>query len=55
MNKTITFLIKATAAHFVTYFVCGVFFSALFDYKALFELDTVKYLVRNQYNWKKRT
>jgi uncharacterized membrane protein len=37
MKEKISFLMKVTIAHVVTYFICGMFFYKLFDYKDLSE------------------
>lgn len=49
MNKNIKFVVKVTVAHFVSYLLCGLIFSNLFDYKELFELDNVKYFMKDAY------
>lgn len=43
------FIAKTAAAHIVTYFLCGLIFSALFDYEALFKLGTAQYFMRDAY------
>lgn len=47
MTENIKFVMKAAAAHFVTYLVCGMFFSALFHYETLFALGNAKYFMRD--------
>ncbi len=47
MTENIKFVTKATAAHFVTYLVCGMFFSTLFHYETLFALGNAKYFMRD--------
>lgn len=47
MKKTMEFILKVTTAHFVTYLVCGLLFSPLFNYETLFELGSAKYFMRD--------
>lgn len=49
MKENLKFIWKATAAHFATYLVCGLVFANLFDYQNLFELDNVKYFMKDAY------
>ena len=42
MRVKLKFIAKVTVAHFVTYFICGMLFSRLFDYETLFELGNAK-------------
>ncbi len=43
MRTKMKFISKVTVAHFVTYFICGVLFSKLFNYETLFKLGNAKY------------
>lgn len=47
MKKTMEFIFKVTVAHFVTYLVCGMLFSTLFNYETLFELGNAKYFMKD--------
>lgn len=49
MNDKIKFIIKVTVAHFVSYLICGLIFSKLFNYEVLFKLDNVQYFMRDAY------
>jgi hypothetical protein len=49
MRVKLKFIAKVTVAHFVTYFICGMLFSRLFDYETLFELGNAKYFMRDFY------
>ena len=49
MRENIKFIIKVTVAHFVSYLICGLIFANVFNYKELFELDNVKYFMRDAY------
>lgn len=49
MREKMKFITKVTAAHFVTYFICGVLFSKLFNYETLFKLGNAKYFMRDFY------
>lgn len=48
-NEKVKFVIKATVAHFVSYLICGLIFSKLFNYEVLFKLDNVQYFMRDAY------
>lgn len=48
-NEKVKFIIKATVAHFVSYLICGLIFSKLFNYEVLFKLDNVQYFMRDAY------
>ncbi|MDE6014628.1 MAG: hypothetical protein K2H41_02845 [Acetatifactor sp.] len=47
--KLVKFVGKATVAHFVSYLICGLIFSKLFNYEVLFKLDNVQYFMRDAY------
>ena len=47
MRVKMKFISKVTAAHFVTYFICGVLFSRLFNYETLFRLGNARYFMRD--------
>lgn len=49
MNEKIKFIMKVTVAHFVSYLICGLIFSKLFNYEELFQLDNVQYFMRDAY------
>ena len=49
MNEKIKFIIKVTIAHFVSYLICGLIFSNIFNYEVLFKLDNVRYFMRDAY------
>lgn len=49
VNEKMKFVIKATVAHFVSYLICGLIFSKVFNYEVLFQLDNVKYFMRDAY------
>ena len=49
MRVKMKFISKVTVAHFVTYFICGVLFSKLFNYETLFKLGNAKYFMRDFY------
>lgn len=49
MKNKMKFIGKATAAHVVTYFVCGILFSTLFHYETLFQLGNARYFMRDFY------
>ena len=49
MREKMKFVIKVTVAHFVSYLICGLIFANVFNYKELFELDNVKYFMRDAY------
>ena len=49
MRTKMKFISKVTVAHFVTYFICGVLFSKLFNYETLFKLGNAKYFMRDFY------
>lgn len=49
MNEKIKFISKVTIAHFASYLICGLIFSNIFNYKVLFELDNVRYFMRDAY------
>lgn len=49
MNEKIKFIIKVTIAHFVSYLICGLIFSNIFNYEVLFQLDNVRYFMRDAY------
>ena len=42
MNDNFKFVLKATGLHLLTYVVCGIIFSVLFDYHSLFTMEGVK-------------
>lgn len=48
-NEKVKFVMKATVAHFVSYLICGLIFSKLFNYEVLFKLDNVQYFMRDAY------
>lgn len=41
------FIMKVTVAHFVTYVICGMLFSTLFNYEVLFQLGNAKYFMKD--------
>lgn len=41
MNNNLRFILKTTGIHILTYILCGIIFSALFDYHSLFAMDGV--------------
>lgn len=41
MNNNIKFILQTTGAHILTYILCGIIFSTIFDYDALFAIDVV--------------
>lgn len=43
------FIAKVTVAHVVTYILCGMVFSSLFDYGALFKLGAAQYFMRDAF------
>ncbi len=49
MKNNVKFISKVTIAHFVTYLICGLIFSTLFNYDELFQLGNVKYFMRDAY------
>ena len=49
MRDNIKFIVKVTVAHFISYLICGLIFANVFNYKELFELDNVKYFMRDAY------
>lgn len=49
MKENAKFITKAIVAHFVSYLICGLIFANLFNYKELFELDNVKFFMRDAY------
>lgn len=46
MNSKIKFITKVTLIHIATYILCGIIFSAVFNYQELFELGNTKYFMR---------
>lgn len=42
MNENFKFVLKVTGLHLLTYVVCGIIFSVLFDYHSLFTMEGVK-------------
>lgn len=46
MNDNFKFVLKATGLHLLTYVVCGIIFSVLFDYHSLFTMEGVKDFMR---------
>ena len=42
MNDNFKFVLKVTGLHLLTYVVCGIIFSVLFDYHSLFTMEGVK-------------
>ena len=54
MRTKMKFISKVTVAHFVTYFICGVLFSKLFNYETLFKLGNAKYFMRDFYHFAKK-
>lgn len=49
MKENAKFVVKVMMAHFVSYLICGLLFANLFNYKELFELDNVKFFMRDAY------
>ena len=49
MKDNMKFITKVTVAHFTSYLICGLIFANLFNYKELFELDNVKYFMKDAY------
>lgn len=49
MRVKMKFIGKVTVAHFVTYLICGMLFSTLFNYETLFQLGNAKYFMRDFY------
>lgn len=49
MRKNLRFVLKAVAAHVVTYILCGLVFSTLFHYDELFQLGNAQYFMREAY------
>lgn len=49
MKENVKFIFKVTAAHFVSYLICGFLFSKLFHYEALFRLGNAQYFMRDAY------
>ena len=46
MNENFKFVLKVTGLHLLTYVVCGIIFSVLFDYHSLFTMEGVKDFMR---------
>ncbi len=49
MKEKIKFVIKVALLHTVSYFICGLIFSKLFNYEILFKLQNVQYFMRDAY------
>ncbi|MDA3730896.1 hypothetical protein PBV87_05200 [Niameybacter massiliensis] len=49
MKQNLKFIGKVTAIHVITYILCGMFFSTIFNYEGLFELGNAKYFMRPAY------
>ncbi len=45
MSIKIKFILRITFLHIITYVLCGILFSNLFDYRELFELENVAYFM----------
>lgn len=41
MNSKLKFILKATGLHILTYILCGIIFSIVFNYHSLFTMDGV--------------
>lgn len=46
MKKNTSFILKVTIIHVITYIICGIIFSKLFDYSTLFSSGTTKYFMK---------
>lgn len=46
MKENTKFILRVTLIHVVTYILCGIIFSALFNYEELFQLGNTKYFMR---------
>ena len=46
MNNNLKFILKATGIHILTYILCGIIFSVVFNYNSLFTMDGVNGFMR---------
>ncbi len=46
-NQNARFIVRATIIHILTYILCGLIFSTLFNYQELFALGNAKYFMRD--------
>lgn len=50
MKEKRNFVFRVTIIHLLTYFICGLIFSKLFNYEYLFKLNNIKYFMRDAYS-----
>lgn len=50
MKENVKFVMKVAVIHALTYFVCGMIFSSVFDYEHLFKLENAQYYMKDAYS-----